>query len=169
MAGATSRAITDAAGVNLASITYHFGSKEELTSAAVLAEIEDLVEPALLVLESDAPPAERMLETVRILLESFTSERRRVPLYFEAVTAELRTDRGGTRTLLARIRVRLATTIESLQDDGVIPAWVDPVTMSALILATAQGLALQSALDPDGPGAEEQAAQFAGLLLAARA
>ena len=168
MAGATSRAITEAAGANLAAITYHFGSKDELVTAAVTAEVERLVEPALGVLESDLAPAARLLDSVQLLLRSFATERQRVPLYFEAVAVELRTGHGGTAALHATIRTRLAAIIESLRDDGTIPEWVDPTAMAALILAAAQGMVLQSALDPDGPGLEAQAAQFASLLLAAR-
>ncbi len=168
VAGTTSRQITDAAGVNLASITYHFGSKDELVSAALLDEIERLVEPALRALEGDGDPAGRMLETVQLLLQTFAAERDRAPVYFEAVATELRGPRESTSLLMARIRERLASVIESLQADDTVPAWVDPNAMSALILATAQGLVLQSALDPRGPKPDEQASQFAGLLLAAR-
>ena len=47
MAGATSRAITLAAGANLGAITYYFGSKEALLGEAVGQAIEALVSPAL--------------------------------------------------------------------------------------------------------------------------
>lgn len=166
---ATSRQITETAGVNLGSVTYHFGSKDELVAAALLEEIESLIEPALTALEGDAGPAARLLEAVQILLESFAARRTRVPLYFEAAAAELRSGAGHTGEILARVRVRLAGIIESLQADGVIPEWIEPAPMAALIAATAQGLALQSALDPSGPSAQEQAGQFARLLLEVRA
>jgi AcrR family transcriptional regulator len=168
VAGATSREITDTAEANLASITYHFGSKDELVAAALLAEIEELVEPALLALEDDTDPTARLLEAVQLLFQTFATKRQRVPLYFEAVAAELRSGHGSTGTLLAKVRARLATVIESLQHQGAISAWVDPDSMSALIVASAQGLVLQSALDPTGPSAEQQASQFARLLLEAR-
>lgn len=168
IAGATSRSITDAAGANLAAITYHFGSKDELVTTAVAGEVERLVDPALAVLESDLAPAARLLESVHLLLEAFATERHRVPLYFEVVAAELRNGTGCTADLLGKIRDRLSTVIDSLRDEGTVPAWISPETMASLILATAQGLVLQSALEPDGPSAEDLAAQFAGLLLAAQ-
>jgi hypothetical protein len=49
----------------------------------------------------------------------------------------------------------------------VVPAWVDPPAMAALVMAVANGIALQTRLDPSGPGHEALAGQFAGLLLAA--
>ena len=40
--------------------------------------------------------------------------------------------------------------------------------MATLLVAVANGLVLQVTSDPDGPGLEAMAAQFGGLLLAAR-
>ena len=167
--GATSRRITAAAGANLASVTYHFGSKDELVAAALLEEVESLIEPALTTLEGDAAPAARLLEAVQLLVETFATQHDRVPLYFEAAATELRSGTSHIGEGLARVRTRLTDVIEGLQTEGTVPEWIEPAAMAALIAATAQGLVLQSALDPNGPGAQEQAGQLAGLLLEARA
>jgi AcrR family transcriptional regulator len=47
LTGTSSRTITDAAGVNLAAITYYFGSKDDLVSAALADELRDWIQPAL--------------------------------------------------------------------------------------------------------------------------
>lgn len=168
LAGATSRQITEAAGTNLASVTYHFGSKEQLVAAALAEEIESLIEPALAALEGDDPPATRLVHAVGLLLGSFEAQQHRVPLFFEAAAGELRSGAGPTGAILAAARGRLTAVIESLREDGTIPAWIEAAPMAALIVATAQGLVLQSALDPAGPSPREMAGQFARLLLDAR-
>ncbi len=59
----SSRAITATAGVNLAAITHHFGSKDELVAESLLATIRAALEPALAVLGRDdiEPPARTLL------------------------------------------------------------------------------------------------------------
>ena len=51
LAGTTSREITTTAGANLAAITYHFGSKDELIAEALFGELERRIQPALAMLE----------------------------------------------------------------------------------------------------------------------
>ena len=70
--------------------------------------------------------------------------------------------------MVVGLRVRLAEVVRLLVDDGTVVPWVDPEAMAGLLVATANGLALQSRLDPDGSGTAALGAQFAGLLLAAR-
>ncbi|HEX6596482.1 MAG TPA: TetR family transcriptional regulator, partial [Acidimicrobiales bacterium] len=53
VASASSRAITVTAGVNLAAITYHFGSKDDLVAESLLTTIRTALEPALAVLGRD--------------------------------------------------------------------------------------------------------------------
>jgi len=61
----------------------------------------------------------------------------------------------------------LAALIAALVADGAIPDWVEPEPMASLILSVANGVALQTRLDPSGPDHSAMAGQFAGLLLAA--
>jgi AcrR family transcriptional regulator len=51
VAGATARTITAEAGVNLAAITYHFGSKDHLVDRALVRAVRRLVDPVVEVLE----------------------------------------------------------------------------------------------------------------------
>jgi AcrR family transcriptional regulator len=171
LAGTTSREITAAAGANLAAITYHFGSKDDLLAEALFAEIDRRVAPALALLDPAGDPATGMLDAVRELLAEFERSRRDTVVYLEALLRATRDARYRRRALrlYRAIGRRLEQLIARLQGDGVVPAWVDPPAMAALVLAAANGIALQTSLDPSGPGHRALADQFALLLLAASA
>ncbi len=170
IAAATSRRITDEAGVNLAAITYWFGSKENLVDAALRGQVAALVEPALAILERDGDPVTRMAAAVRYLLSTFAERQGQSAAYLTALLEVTRHSDPAdpTRAVVARVRERLAAVNAELVASGAVPAWVDPDAMAALIIAAGHGIALQSTLDPDGPTVESQAAQLAGLLIAAR-
>jgi len=169
LAGATSREITAEAGANLAAITYHFGSKDELIAEALFGEIERRLRPALQGLEAAGDPAQLMLQTVQALLVEFERSKRDTLVYLEALLMATR-DAGYRRRALKLYRSvgdELAALIAALVADGAIPDWVEPEPMASLILSVANGVALQTRLDPSGPDHSAMAGQFAGLLLAA--
>ncbi len=169
LAGATSRDITAAAGANLAAITYHFGSKEDLIAHALFDELRQRLEPALTVLGREGDQVSVMLAAIAQLTADFDAHRRDAPLYLEALVAATRPGPYArtARTLLQKIRRLLRTRMQELVDAGFAPAWIDPDAMAALIIAVANGLVLQVSIDPRGPGHEAIAAQFATLLLSA--
>ena len=89
LAGATSREITAAAGANLAAITYHFGSKDELLAEALFGELERRVAPALAAFGDDPDPdgggaTGQMLRAVQLLLEEFERSKRDAVVFREA-------------------------------------------------------------------------------------
>ncbi len=92
-----------------------------------------------------------------------------LPVYLNALV--LSTEPGPladrARALLSDLHARLALVISQLKADGVIAEWVDPEAMASLLIATGNGIALQTQLDPEGATAAQLAAQLAGLLLAA--
>lgn len=167
--GASSRAIAAASGVNLAGITYHFGSKDELVSEALLEAARGWVKPALEALRAEADPATRMIRAVQALQDSFVRARDLLPVYLEALVHAPRSDRlrGGIDQLFGELRGFLAAEIASLRRSGFLPAWIDPEPMAMLIVATGDGLALHSALDPDAVMPQAVASQAVQLLLAA--
>ncbi|MBS1836496.1 MAG: TetR/AcrR family transcriptional regulator [Actinobacteria bacterium] len=177
LTAATSRRITEEAGTNLASITYWFGSKQALVDAALRSEVAVLVDPALEVLEADGDPGPRMLEAIGSLLETFAERSASTTAYLTALIEAARPPAGPessrapdpTREVVARIRRRLSSVNSELVATGAVPDWVDPDAMASLIVAAANGIALQCALEPGGPSAADQAGQLALLLLAARA
>ena len=173
LTAATSRRITAAAGANLAAITYHFGSKDALVHAALAWEVERLVEPAMTLLEAATDdPVQRLLGATQQLLQTFEQQRERSPAYLVALVEAVRRQDGGAdgpAAVVGRLRNRLSAVISALIGNGTVPRWVDPDAMASLIVATANGIALQSALEPDGPTPLDQALQFAQLLLSAQA
>jgi AcrR family transcriptional regulator len=170
LAGATSRQITGAAGANLGAITYHFGSKDDLIAEALFGELQRRVAPALALLEGDDPPELRLLAVVQTLSEEFERARDDTVVYLEALLLAARDDRYRRQALgvYESLRRQLAETIGQLVERAQVPAWVDPDATAALIIAVANGIALQSALDPDGPDHRAMSGAFAMLLLAAR-
>ena len=168
LVGATSREITAAADANLAAITYHFGSKDELVAEALFGEIQRRVTPVLDALDGEGDPATRLLAAVQDLLGEFERSRRETVVYLEALllaTRDAKYRRSALR-IYRTISARLTSTISELIDDGVVPGWVDPAAMASLIMAVANGVALQTQLDPRGPDQVAMAGQFATLLLA---
>ncbi|HVN51316.1 MAG TPA: TetR family transcriptional regulator C-terminal domain-containing protein [Acidimicrobiales bacterium] len=170
LAGATSREITATAGANLAAITYHFGSKDDLLAEALFGELERRVEPALSLLGSDDPPEVRLLAVVQALTDEFERARDDIPVYFEALLLAARDDRYRRRALgvYEALRRQLADTIAQLVEHSQVPVWVDPPSTAALIVAVAHGIALESVVDPSGPDHRAMSSAFAQLLIAAR-
>ena len=171
LVGATSRQITTEAGANLAAITYHFGSKDELIAEALFGEIDRRVRPVLETLASEGDPTELMLQAVQELLAEFERSKRDTLVYLEALLMATRDARYRRRALAVYrgMGQALASMIEGMVAEGVIPPWVEPGPMASLILSMANGIALQTRLDPTGPDQTAMAGQFAGLLLAASA
>jgi AcrR family transcriptional regulator len=166
--GATSRDITATAGANLQSITYHFGSKDELIAEALFGEIERRVRPALDAFDGDVPATQALFGVVQQLVVEFERTKGDAVVYLEALM--LATQDAGYRRraakLVSTIRSRLTGLIEELRGEGIVPTWVDAEAMASLVLAVANGIVLQTTLDPRGPGHDAMAGQFAGLLLA---
>ncbi len=169
VAGATSRRIAAAAGANLAAITYWFGSKDALVAEAVFGDLERRLAPVLDGLEADGPPVIRLMGALRDLTAELERSADDVPLYLDALVLgsgpSPLAERG--RQLMIHLRQRLAAVIRVLVSDGAVAAWIEPEAMASLLIAAANGTALQTRLDPEGPAVSAVAAQLANLLLAA--
>jgi AcrR family transcriptional regulator len=170
LAQTSSRAITDLAGANLAAITYHFGSKEQLVAVALAAELDGWTRPVLDLLDAPGDPATRLLGAVTTLNATFDEQRERVPGLLEVfVHAARDTDRDNpVRVTWVGLRERLATVIHELRTAGAVPTWVAPDAMASLILAVAAGTVVSSTVEPTGVDHRAIAAQFVSLLLEAR-
>lgn len=168
---ATSRAITDRAGENLASITYYFGSKDSLVSEALVREARALLQPVLDVLEGQGEPAGRLLAAVRLLTEIVQERADRLTAYVDCLAHAARHDRvaADVRALLREVRRHLSDEMARQREDRLIPAWVDPPSMAALIVALANGVVAAMVVDPDGTDPAAIGRQFASLLLSAAA
>lgn len=168
--GTTSREIAAESGVNLAGITYHFGSKEELVAQALLETIRSWLDPALEALRRDEHPVVRMVGAMQALQGSFEAGSEMLPVYLEALlhTGTVDTLRTGVRATLAELRGFLAEQITGLKAARFLPAWVDPEAMAMLLVAAGDGLALHAAVEPSSLDLHAVAAQAMQVLLAAR-
>lgn len=169
LAATTSRDITSAAEANLAAITYHFGSKDELVAAALLDGLAQWLAPALEVLSGGGDPVNRTMAAVTVLTSTFERHRQDAPVYLEALIQAPRMEplHEGLLALWSDLRRLLADQMAQMQSSGQLGAWVDPHAMAGLLVAVADGVVLHVTLDPDGPGLDAIAGQFAGLLVAA--
>lgn len=167
---ATSREITAAAGANLAAITYHFGSKEQLVAEALLDGLRAWLKPALEELSGDGDPATRTLAAIDRLITTFEQHRDAAPVYLEALVQAPRIPylRRGVLELWSELRHSLAEQMTTMKARAELPDWVEPTPMAALLVAVANGLALHVSVDPAGASLGAMAAQFGSLLLAAR-
>ncbi len=171
-AGATSRAVTAAADANLGAITYYFGSKDALVAEAVGGAIEALLAPALQALQDEArDPVGRLLGAVSQLQLAYEQSDEDAPAYLEVLIQSRRHPelRRRVSRILAEIRAILSKQMAELKTRGFLPDWVQPEPMAGLLLAVAQGVVLQTAIDATGPSHTSMADQFAQLLLASRA
>lgn len=167
---ASSRAITDAAGVNLASITYHFGSKDQLIARSLIEQIRRWLQPSLDALaDADLDPTQRLLRAVLLLNETFATARSDSAVLLDTLSAarHLPTLHEEFQTLLSELRQQLAG---HLADPSFgLPEWVRPDVYAGLLVAIGTGIAVTATLDADGPTPADMTSQLAITLLAARA
>jgi AcrR family transcriptional regulator len=165
----SSRGITELAGANLASITYYFGSKENLVALALAKELQEWLQPVLDRLRESDDPALRLLAAVEVLNTTFETRRSQAPALLDAFVhgAQHATAQSPVAKTWASVREQLAEVIAELRVGGAIPNWVEPDAMAALIMAVAAGTVLGSAVEPTAINHRDIAAQFTGLLLAA--
>lgn len=166
--GTTAREIVGRASANLAAIPYHFGTKDALIAAALIADARAVIDPVLELLASDQPPADRALTAAALLNDRFDLERERIPVLLAAIARAPHSPEvaSGLTALWTELRTRLTVEVAVLRDAGAVPAWIDPAAMAALILAVVNGVVVGSVVDPDGPSHHDIATQFIGLLIA---
>jgi AcrR family transcriptional regulator len=161
----TARAITEESGANLASIAYHFGSKDNLVTEAVVEGLDRWlaeVTASLENLESRDP-----VERYRLAGEAIEASRRRhsgLARNFIGALAKAQHD-ARVRQLLADGFRRTRPAVASLLGLGSDQAGEDA---AGLALAQFNGLLFQALLDPDlaieGDRMRQAQARLRGLL-----
>jgi AcrR family transcriptional regulator len=165
----TARDIAAAAGANLASIGYHFGSKEALLNEAILRTCDQWTERlGEAAFSGDAnSPLDQMSASWVAMRESFNELRPVLVGLIEAVAQsawsdELR-DKLAAHYLASRERVAAMVRQslgEELERDG-----VDPRVVASFLIAVCDGLVLQWLLDPEQTPSGEQLTSSLGAAL----
>lgn len=170
LANTTSRDLTTEAEANLAAITYHFGSKDQLVAEALLDALRAWLEPSLEVLRNDEPSPIRALTAIQTLNSTFVEHCDEAPTYLQAMVESPRMValQTGVIDLWAELRQLLAEQLRDMKSNGEVGDWIEPEVMASVIIASANGFVLQVTVDPNGPSMEAMTAQFLALLLAAR-
>jgi AcrR family transcriptional regulator len=166
----TSRDLVAASGTNLASIGYHFGSKEGLLNAAVVEAFQRWLKP-LVVLAAEpgpAPPLERLRRGLVGVTDSLEENR---PLVAAALEAWAQLPRSeDLRTAMKAgyddfHRAIAATVVDAFA--AAEAGEVDAEALATLIIALFDGLLVRWQLDPgDPPSAARLTAAAQGALAA---
>jgi AcrR family transcriptional regulator len=149
----TARDIAKAADANLASIGYHFGSKEALLNEAILRTCEQwtnrLGEAAFA--GEDESPLGQMAASWVAMLSSFEELRPVLVGLVEAVGQSAWSDdlRQELAAHYRTSREQVAAMVRESLGEGVEQAGIDPKVVASFLIAVCDGLVLQWLLDPD--------------------
>ena len=161
----TARAITEESGANLASITYHFGSKDDLVTVAIIEGLDRWlveVERGLAGLRSPTPQAK--FRRAGEVIEASRQRHAGLVRNLFAALAKAQHDSRVRQQLAAGFH-KTRPAIASLLDLGDDQAGEDA---GGLVLALFYGLLLQVDLDPtlaiDGKRMEQAQLRLLGVL-----
>ncbi|MGH3938762.1 MAG: TetR/AcrR family transcriptional regulator [Pseudonocardiaceae bacterium] len=145
----TARDLVAASGTNLASIGYHFGSKEALLNAAMRQCIDDYIQQIHQIVCADptATPLQRMRASWAMLVSTFEEHRPLRVAFFEALALTARAPQ--LRAELADCYEQLRTTMADLVHTS-MGGLSDSAARHAasFLVAVYDGLAVQWLLDP---------------------
>ena len=168
----TARDIATAADANLASIGYHFGSKQALLNEAITRTCEEwtsrLGQAAFA--GRDASPLEQMAASWMAMLASFEELRPVLVGFVEAVGESAWSDelREQMAAHYSRVRQAITEMVSSSLGPGAEKLGADPKVVASFLLAVCDGLVLQWLLDPaETPTGEELVGSLGAALGAA--
>jgi AcrR family transcriptional regulator len=165
----TARDIAMAADANLASIGYHFGSKEALLNEAITRAGEEWTTRVGEAAFSgrDASPLEQMAASWVAMLASFEELRPVLVGLIEAIgqsawSDELRTEMA---THYAKVREAVAGMVSASLGPSAAEVGADPKVVASFLIAVCDGLVLQWLLDPsETPDGEKLVASLGAAL-----
>ncbi len=165
----TARDIVAASGTNLASIGYHFGSKERLLNEAIGHAFEEWTERVAEVAfaQPGASPLEQMQASWTAMTDSFEEHRAIMVAFTEALAQAERSPelRAELAALYQSCRERIAAMIRRSLGDDVELAGSAPEAIASFSMAVCDGLAIQYLLDPERtPSGDELVAALGGAL-----
>ncbi|HEX4253131.1 MAG TPA: TetR/AcrR family transcriptional regulator [Pseudonocardia sp.] len=166
----TARDLVAASGTNLASIGYHFGSKEALLNEAIAESFQEWAQ-RVRALALAAVPEGAGSDPVQLLVASWGAirtsfdEYRGLSVAFIEALAQAERQPGLRAQLAATYRQSRAQVAEMVTE---LVAGVEPAQASALAsfeIALCDGLLVQWLLDPDATPSGEQLVSALGALL----
>lgn len=167
----TSRDLVAASGTNLASIGYHFGSKEHLLNVAVTEAFQRWLKPLVKLAAEPGPatPLERLGRTLNGVMDTLEENRPLVAACLEAWAQLARSE--DLRAEMLKTYEDFQTVIAATTRDAfaeISSSEVDADALAVLIIALFDGLLVKWQLDPSGaPSASRliEAAQTAVVAL----
>jgi len=169
----TARDIVAASNTNLASIGYHYGSKDRLMVAALAESSRRWMMPTIqrLADTGEQPPWERMRDALAVILDDVEAHRPLVLAYLEAaaLAGRNRDVRTAMAVLHVEMRGALASALEAVFGDQGPSGGVDPLVMASFMMATFDGLMVQWVADPAAPVKPSELLGTLGAALAAAA
>ncbi|MGH3683903.1 MAG: TetR/AcrR family transcriptional regulator [Pseudonocardiaceae bacterium] len=145
----TARDLVAASGTNLASIGYHFGSKEALLTEAMQQCLDEYVEylDQIVFTDPGATPLQRVRASWEVLVTTFVQHRPLMVAFIEALVQAERVPE--LRTQLAERYERLRATVAGMVCASV-EGLPDPVArqVASFLIAIYDGLKMQWLLDP---------------------
>lgn len=167
---ATSRRITEQAGANLQSITYHFGSKDALLGEAIVEQLQAWTEPLASAVASAPDDPDRdatVAAAVASTLARFAHQGDDVRAILRALMSDLELPgvRDAFTRWLADFRAVVVASMTTQQNAGLIPDDTDVHALAGVFTALGLGVIAQSELDADAPPTPDLVAQFLRLLV----
>jgi AcrR family transcriptional regulator len=146
----TARDLVAASKTNLGSIGYHFGSKEALLNEAIGLAFEEWADAIIRATHIDPGPGPLSLtDSLRTVLDEYDSIRPYYHAYIEALARSARSPK--LREQLAahynRQRDRIARLLTDSLGDTLDPN--DARHLASVMIATVDGLLIQTFIDPD--------------------
>jgi AcrR family transcriptional regulator len=164
----TARDLVAASGTNLASIGYHFGSKDALLDEAIAEAMGEWAHQlsARALAETSVTPMERGWSTWRAWIEGLPDHRAVLVAYVEAIARGARNPELGERLAqnYQRQRAEIAAIVEKLFGLTGTPDERTRSAIASFVMAVCEGLAMQWLIDPEGAPSADQL--FQGLAAA---
>jgi AcrR family transcriptional regulator len=174
-AGTSVRELAAVSGTNIAAVNYHFGSREKLLDRAILESFVEWTDSVVQAnartvgVDRNATPLEQMAAGARPLVDAFPRQRPMFVLFLEALLRAQRSPelRNQLAAHYAEQRRRVGEMVAQ-GTPGPGPTQRGLEVVASYLLATADGLLLQSLLDPgEIPSGDELAAFYEGLAASA--
>jgi AcrR family transcriptional regulator len=159
----TARDLVAASGTNLGSIGYHFGSKEALLNEAIGLALEEWADALVRAIRIDRGPGPLSLTgSLGAVLDEFDAIRPYYHAYIEALARSARSPelRGQLAAHYNRQRDRVAALLADSLPDAVDEAGARH--LASMMIATVDGLLIQTFVDPDGAPTSGDLAAAAG-------